>query len=173
MASGGARPGAGRPSKLTAEFQSELVALLERGHDRDIAAQSLGVGASTLMAWLKLAESEEPGQAHYEFKNAVLRAMAKAQVGMVDKWLAGDPSAEWSYGPGKAAKEYLQLTQRRFAERVRVQVQDELDDLLTIVERVCSREDFARVLEAIAARDRGEEIAAAESADGTVGPSIQ
>ena len=152
----------GRPSKLTPELCERIVGRVLRGVDPDTAAQAEGVDGSTYRRWMKQAREDESGESpHAVFALAVARACAESESELVERWLGGDEQGV-GFGPAKAAAEFLRLTRRRYGEKVRIQVADELEELLSIVERVCRPEDFARVLEAIAARDRGEAPSEAE-----------
>lgn len=150
---------AGKPTKLNPELQAKIIARVQRGADPDTAAQAEGIDRATYYRWMKQGREdvdsgkETPVAA---FAMSVARACAERECGLVERWLEGDGQG-LGFGPAKAASEFLRLTQRRYGERVRIQVADELEELLSIVERICRPEDFARVLEAVAARDRGEE----------------
>ena len=145
----------GAQSKLTPELQAKIVSRIERGLEPDTAAQAEGIDRATYFRWMQRGRQEE-GTPLAAFATEVARACAEAEALLVDRWLGGDEQG-LGFGPAKAAAEFLRLTKRRYGEKVRIQVADELEELLTIVERICRPEDFARVLEAIAARDRGEE----------------
>ncbi len=147
--------GAGRPTKLTPELQAKIIERVERGIEPDTAAQAAGIDRVTYYRWMKQGRQEE-GTPFAEFATAVARACAESEAVLVERWLGGDEQGI-GFGPAKAAAEFLRLTKRRYGEKVRIQVADELEELLSIVERICCPEDFARVLEAVAARDRGEE----------------
>lgn len=144
----------GKKHVLTPELKAAILAGIEAGVDPDTAAQAEGISRSTFFEWMK-AGADEASPFH-DFRTEVARAIAIAEKKLVERWLDGDEKGV-SFGPGKAAAEFLRLTKRRYGEKVRIQVADELEELLSIVERICRPEDFARVLEAIAARDRGEE----------------
>lgn len=148
--------GPGRQSKLTPELTERIVGRVLRGIDPDTAAQAEGIDRATYYRWMKAGREDETGEsAHAVFATAIARACAESESQLVERWLGGDDMGV-GFGPAKAAAEFLRLTKRRYGEKVRIQVADELEELLSIVERVCSPTDFTRVLEAIAARDRGE-----------------
>lgn len=150
----------GRPTKLNDELTAAIVARVTRGHDPDTSAQAEGIDRATYHRWMRQGRADiesEVESVHETFARAIARACAEAEVKLVDTWLGGDEQGK-GFGPAKASAEFLRLTKRRYGERVRIQVEDELQELLSIVERVCSAADFARVLEAIAARDSGQEI---------------
>lgn len=156
-------PKPGRPSKLTPELQDQLIERIERGVDPDVAAQAAGIDRATYYRWMKAGREDEAGKTPLgRFAIEVARACAEREAKLVERWLDGDEKGV-GFGPAKAAAEFLRLTQRRYAEKLRVQVTDELEELLSVVERTVSPEDFARVLEALAARDRGEEAHEAPS----------
>jgi hypothetical protein len=142
-------------TKLTSELQAKIIKRIERGIEPDTAAQAEGIDRATYYRWIQRGRQEE-GTAFAAVATEVARACAESESVLVERWLGGDEQGV-GFGPAKAAAEFLRLTKRRYGEKVRIQVADELEELLTIVERICRPEDFARVLEAIAARDRGEE----------------
>jgi hypothetical protein len=146
----------GKPNKLTPELTEKIVARVLRGIEPDTAAQAEGIDRATYYRWIKAGREDETGESPCAvFATTVARACAEAESSLVETWLGGDEQGV-GFGPAKAAAEFLRLTKRRYGEKVRIQVADELQELLSIVEGVCSPTDFARVLEAIAARDRGE-----------------
>lgn len=152
----------GRSTALTADLQAKIVKRVVGGVDPDVAAQAEGIDRATYYRWIQRGRLEEDS-VYSAFATAVARACAESESILVGRWLGGDEQG-LGFGPAKAAAEFLRLTKRRYGEKVRIQVADELEELLTIVERICRPEDFARVLEAVAARDRGEEAGETQGA---------
>lgn len=150
----------GRPTVLTPELQAKIIDRIIGGVEPDTAAQAEGIDRATYYRWMQRGRQEE-GTPLSVFATEVARACAESESILVGRWLGGDEQG-LGFGPAKAAAEFLRLTKRRYGEKVRIQVADELEELLSIVERICRPEDFARVLEAVAARDRGEEAGVAQ-----------
>ena len=86
----------GRPSKLTPEIHTRIVAAIQRGSYVETAAQLAGINKVTYYEWLKRGkavqamldeahENEQPDISAHDancanFANAVFRAMAEAEV---------------------------------------------------------------------------------------------
>jgi hypothetical protein len=152
-----------RPTKLTAELSATIVASIEAGNYNDTAAQAAGVDRQTFYNWLKWGrEGREP---YVEFFDEVTRAHAKAESDLVTTLKKGDEKGA-SFGQAKAAAFLLERTRpKKFAQRINLKVQDELERLLDIAERVLAPKDFGILVEALAA-DGGEgEAGEAESAE--------
>jgi len=142
-----------RPTKLTAELTAEIVTLVEAGNYNETAAEAVGIDRQTLHNWMKWGgEGKEPYAAFFD---AITRARAKAETDLLAKVSEGDGKGE-SFGKGKAAAFVLERTRpKKFAQRINVKVQDELERLLDIAERVLAPKDFGVLIEALAA-DGGE-----------------
>lgn len=108
-----------RPTKLTSELQTRIVQAIRAGNYADAAARSAGISPSTYYRWLERGERAASG-AHREFRDAVKRAEADAEVhavAIVRKAMAED----W-----RAAMAYLE---RRYPERWRRRETTELTGL--------------------------------------------
>jgi hypothetical protein len=90
-----------------------------------------------------------------EFHESVTRAYEAGKANLHDRVLCGDAPG-LGFGPAKAALEILSRTDRRYSQKVQVGVEAELERILDAVARVCSPEDFQRVLAELAALDSEE-----------------
>jgi hypothetical protein len=152
-----------RPTKLTAEVTAEIVRLVEAGNYNETAAEAVGIDRQTFHNWMKWGGAGTDPYA--AFFDVVTRARANAEAALLDKVATGDGKGE-SFGQGKAAAFILERTRpKKFAQRINVKVQDELERLLDIAERVLAPKDFGVLIEALAA-DGGEgEAGEAEGAE--------
>lgn len=150
----------GAPTKLTPELTQEICDALERGNYLETAAEAAGITVRTVYNWMdRGSKGDEPYAA---FFHAVKRARAAAEIDLVATVLKGDEQGT-GFGEARAAAYMLERTRPdRFAQRVNLKVRDAVDEVLECVRRVCSPEDFARVLEELSRRDSGEEAPTAE-----------
>lgn len=138
---------AGRPTKLTPEVTASIVADLEAGHYIETAAESAGVHVTTLYRWM--ADGAKGIEPYAAFHEAVTRAKADGEKDLVATVKAGDGPGV-GFGQAKAAAFLLERTRpHKFAARVNVKIEDAVGKVLDVVGRVCSPEDFARVLEGL------------------------
>lgn len=153
-----------RPTKLTAELTAEVVDAIEAGNYAETAAEAVGITPATFYNWMTWgAQSREPYTAFFE---AITCARARAEMQLVSTVLQGDDKGT-GFGAAKAAAFMLERTRpKKFAQRINVKVQDELERLLDVVQRVCSESDFSRILEAIAAGDSETPAGDADIAEG-------
>lgn len=132
---------AGQPTKLTESTHALIVELVGRGHFRETAAAHAGIDPRTLRNWLKWgAEGKEPYQqfahdlmvAEAEAEVADLDAIDRAGKGSIGDREAGFPPIE---GDWKAiAWRRERMNPSRWAFRVKVEVQQELDAFLEALE---------------------------------------
>lgn len=144
----------GRPPKLTAEMTQAIVADIESGNYSETAAQAAGISPATFCNWMKWgAQEKEPYAAFFE---AVACARARAEITLVRKVVEGEK------GESRGAAFMLERTRpNKFAQRVHVKVQDELERMLDIAQGILSAADFSRLCEALASDGR-EEAAGAD-----------
>lgn len=139
-----------RPTLLTPEVQASIVASLEEGMYRAVAAQLAGIGERTLYLWLERGErGEEP---YAEFLHAVKSAEAIAErdvIRAVKMGLEGWQSKAWV-----AERRWP----KRWAARVRTAVTEEVD---AFTDRLAKRLDEATMRKVL---DAAREDAGAESA---------
>lgn len=106
-----------------------------------------------------------PDSVYGRFYLAVERARARCESDLVQVVRAGDTKDRKQ---AKAAAWLLERTRsKRFGAVIRHRVEDELERMLDVAERVLSREDFRRLCEAIAAADRDAEAGEAEPRGGS------
>jgi hypothetical protein len=77
------RRGRGRPTKLTPELQDNLVKALRAFNHLDTAAHFVGVAPNTVRRWLAEAEADNATPAQRDFRDAISRARAEAEVRIV------------------------------------------------------------------------------------------
>ena len=70
----------GRPTKLTAEMQSEIVELLKAGNYIETACAVAGLHKSTFYDWMKIADASTHKNKYTNFSDAVKKAMAWAEA---------------------------------------------------------------------------------------------
>lgn len=135
---------AGRPTKLTPEVTEAIVDSIKEGAYLETATEAAGIGLSTMYLWLdRGADGEEPYAA---FLEAVTRARAEAEIDLLRAVRKGDAKGT-GFGEAKAAAFLLERTRpNRYAQRVNVKVEEAVTKVLEGVRRICSPEDFARVL---------------------------
>jgi hypothetical protein len=130
-----------RPSKWTEQLQSEIVALVEAGDAPEVAAGVHGIGRSTHFEWMATNEG---------YRTAVARAKdvfeSKSRAIVLD----GDEKGN-GFGPAKARLEVLgRRFPRRWSVQVKVEMADNLNRFIDAAQRICSPEDFCKLLEALA-----------------------
>lgn len=137
----------GRPTKLTPELTEQIVADIEKGNYSETAAQAAGIDVSTFCNWMKWGAAEkEPYSAFFE---AVVCARARAEITLVDKLTTGKRGER-----GGAAYLLERTRPNKFAQRINVKVQDELERMLDIAQGILSAADFSRLCEALASDGR-------------------
>lgn len=153
----------GAPTKLTAELTASIVSDIENGNYSETAAQAAGITVATFCNWMKWGgQGREPYAAFFE---AVTCARAKAEIDLVEVVKVGDGKGE-GFGAARAAAFILERTRpKRFAQRINVKVQDELERLLDVAQRVLAPDAFQTLCEALASDEHQEapEMAAEET----------
>lgn len=153
-----------RPPKLNATIQASIIENIELGVPVETACQAEGINPATYYRWQQWGGQGK--QPYVEFCEALARAKAKAEIALVKTSAGGDDKGV-SNGPAKCAQWLLERTRgKRYAARVNIRVEEELETLLDVVERICSGKDcgcLEAILDALAARAGGE---AAEGAQG-------
>lgn len=105
-----------RPTKLTADVTERVVQATRAGNYAEAACQAAGIGTSTYYRWM-LRGAQEAGSPFAQFREAVLRAEAEAEVHAV-AIIRRAMSDDW-----RAALAYLE---RRHPGRWRSRSQTEL-----------------------------------------------
>jgi len=130
-----------RPSKWSEELLSAIVKLIEAGDAPEVAAGVNNVGRSTHFDWMASNE---------DYRTAVTRARDVFESRSRAVVMAGDEKGN-GFGPAKAA---LEVLSRRFPKRwsaqVKVEMADSLNKFIDAAQRICSPEDFAKLLEVLA-----------------------
>jgi len=162
--------GRGRPTKLTPEFQEKFLQMLRDGKPISPSLEVCGVEPSTFRKWRAMAAkspAEHPDLA--EFLSLVARARSEGEIGHWTRATKGDPAGV-SNGPAKCAQWALERQYGpKYAPRVAVKVEAELESFLDVVQGLCGEKAcgcYEQILEALAARERGD---AAEGPDATTG----
>jgi hypothetical protein len=158
---GGARTGAGRPSSFTPEVAERICERIEAGKRPRVAAAEEGVSPSTFDGWMSEARAGKKPEL-IEFREAVARAVLVSEGKLYDTLKDGDEPG-YSFGPAKAALEILSRTNKHYSTKIQVALESELERVLDAVQRVCSPEDFQRVLAELAALDSESEASEAQS----------
>lgn len=70
----------GRPSKLTPEAQARIIEALRAGNYQESAAAYAGVGVATFYRWMERGKRDDAEPEYREFREAVERARAEAEV---------------------------------------------------------------------------------------------
>jgi len=165
---GGAREGAGRPHSYTAEIGERIVRrIIEHKRRPRVAAAEEGVKPSTFDGWMAEARAGKRAEL-VEFRDQVARACLVAEGKLLDVVQGGDGPGV-GFGPAKAALEILSRTNKHYSQKVQVAVESELERILDVVARVCSPEDFERVLAELAALDSEEAAGADRTSPGSGG----
>jgi hypothetical protein len=130
-----------RPSKWTPELQAKIIELIEAGDAPEVAAGVNGIGRSTHFEWMA---------ANEDYRTEVARAKDVFESGRRAIVLKGDEKGN-GFGPAKAALEVLSRRfPRRWSVQVKVEMADSLNRFIDAAQRICSPEDFAKLLEALA-----------------------
>lgn len=100
-------PGRGRSTKISPELQKQIVEVLEEGNYREVAADCVGVPATTISKWMRKGKLY-PNGVYGTFRQAVLKAEREAERRCVRALIAAG-SEDW-----KANAWYLE---RKFRDR--------------------------------------------------------
>lgn len=143
---------AGRKSKWNQKLQDAIIKLVEAGDRAEVAAGVNGICRSTHFGWM--AERDD-------YRTAVTRARDVFESTSRAVILGGDEKGN-AFGPAKAALEVLsRRLPKHWASQVKVEVADQLNRFLDAAERICSQQDFAKLLEALAEESSGAEASGA------------
>lgn len=146
----------GRPSKLTEELQSRICQLIEAGADIELACGCVGISTATYRSWM--AQGRNGVEPFAGFLAAATCARQKAELALLMQVRKGDEKKSDFVGRSEGARWLLERTRgNKYAARVNVKVQEELESLLDIAEKVLQPEQFAILLEAIAAQKEDPE----------------
>lgn len=158
-----------RTTRLDQKLQQAICKRVEQGDYPETAAVAEGVPARTYREWARLGRQQEDDEKspYGLLFLAVERARARCESDLVAQVRKGDTKDAKT---AKAAAWLLERTRsKRFGAVIRHRVEDELERMLDVAERVLSREDFRRLCEAIAAADRSDEVGEAQLGGGSPG----
>ena len=168
-----------RPTKLTPQVQKRLLTAIRAGNSIEASSAASGIDERTFYNWMKQGQSEDSAdiyvqffhdikkaQAHAEMKSlaAIRKAGAGYQTKTVKTTTKQDGSVEIVETIGKefnwqASAWYLE---RKYPERwgntqkVRVEVEKELEKTLTALEAKLSPEVYSQLLETLSTLDESE-----------------
>lgn len=140
---------AGRPTTLTPGVQAKIIEALRKGNYRDTAAALAGVTRQTLWNWEKWGkEGKEP---YVGFFDALEMAEAQAESDMLERVLNARPSVTGATGPDLWQATAWAMERRwpkKWAQRVRVAVSEELGALTNKLREKLDAETFEKVVHA-------------------------
>tara|TARA_S200002703_G_scaffold6027_1_gene6744 strand:+ start:450 stop:881 length:432 start_codon:yes stop_codon:yes gene_type:complete len=107
-----------RPSKLTAEVQSVIVAALEGGNSRASAAAVAGINVSTLQRWMRRGERAEgrTDRKFREFCMAIKKAEATCERRCLDLISSAAEAGRWQAAAWILERRWPESWGRRRAE---------------------------------------------------------
>lgn len=150
-----------RPTSLTPDVQSAIIAALDVGSYRVTAAQAAGICERTLYSWLERGEKgEEP---FAEFLQAVKSSESRAEIDLLMEIRTAQGGIS---GEGGTRADIWQSRAwvmerrwpKRWATRVRTAVTEELDAFTDRLQRRLDDDTYRKVLDA-SREDAGSEIA--------------
>lgn len=151
----------GRTLTLNENLIQAICEDIRAGQRPEVAAARHGVSRARFYAWRRSGR-EGGGEIYERFEEQVGLAVDCAEGQLLESVLTGDAS-DYSFGPAKASLEVLKRRwSDHYSEKVKVSVEREIDKVLDVVARVCSTEDFERILAELAAGDSGEETGEAQ-----------
>ncbi len=142
---------AGRPTSLTPEVQDAIVTSIRAGNYRATAAASAGVHRNSITNWQERGESgEEP---YAGFLCAIEKAEAEAESSLLAEIRGAQPSVTGEGGHGAdlwQAKAWMMERRwpKRWAQRVRQAVTEELDAFTDRLQRRLDDATYRKVLDA-------------------------
>lgn len=138
-----------RPTLLSKEVQDSICETIRAAGTVEDAAVRVGVHESTVREWMARGKMEESGP-YREFHDAVRKARIDRRLGL-EALIRKQAPDHW-----QAAAWLLERTEpKRYAQRVRVHVEEQLTDAVARVTRALATEPdvLERVLAAIAQED--------------------
>ncbi len=139
----------GRPTDLTPEVQATVIAAIRRGNYRDTAAKLAGITRQTIWNWEKRGEA---GEAPYaEFFDALQKAESESEDSLLAEIRNAQPAEKGGQGADLwQAKAWIMERRwpKRWAQRVRQAVTEELDAFTDRLQRKLDEATYRRVLDA-------------------------
>jgi hypothetical protein len=146
-----------RTTRLNAKLAGKIFERIRAGNYPETAAVAEGVPQSTFWEWMKQgkAHRDDPRSVYGRFFLGVDRARAEAEADLVAEVRAGDTQDRKK---AKAAAWLLERTRsKRFGAVIRHRVEDEIDRMLGVAEKVLDRDAFRKLCEGIAQLDQQDE----------------
>lgn len=154
-----AKPGPGRPTKLTEETRKTILDAIKAGLPLERAAALGGVHGASFFQWVQRGRGEHtrPTRPEYvEFAEAVTRARAQAESEALSEIRAGvmvSGAPDW-----KARLEWLRATRpEQYSETAlaRARLDAEIDDMLDNLKSGLSADEYRRALQAMSGQGTG------------------
>lgn len=139
----------GRPTSLTLEVQTTIVAALRAGNYRTTAAALAGVSRQTILNWL--ARGSDGVEPYASFLRDVELAEAESEAELVAEVRAARAAVVGVSGPDLWQARMTLLERRfphRWSARVRTTVDEELGALMRRLEQRLDEATFAKVVDA-------------------------
>lgn len=144
----------GRP-KLDLAMTQRIIDLIRAGNYLEVAATAAGIHRTTLYRWMRHGRDQKRGR-YRKFLSQVERAQAEAEARDVAIIAKAAPD-DWK----AAAWRLERKAPRRYGPRVQQAVQQELEAVLTRLEKGLPPEQYERVLQIMTAEDEDVEAPAA------------
>ena len=140
-----------RPTKLTLEIQERLIEALSDGNHIETSCEFAGIEASTYYRWMDWGKK---GRKEFvEFCKSIQSAIARAEIASVSRIRFAE-ERDW-----KAAAWMLERRHpERWAntQRVKIEVEKELEKTLTALEAKLPPEVYSQLLETLSTLDESE-----------------
>lgn len=154
------------PAKFTPEVATTILNQVRLGNFRSTAARAAGINQKTLREWLHKADKCRDGHPLKDFAQALRKFEAQAEAR--DIALIGSAGKEdWR----AVAWRRERMQPRKYGLRVRVEVERELQAMLTRLHRELPAELYERVLQALADDDEADDEHSLPPGEGTSGES--
>lgn len=144
----------GRPTKLDAKVADTIITAVRAGSYLETAAALAGIDKATLFRWLK--EGARRGEGPLtEFCNAVQKAMADAELCDLTVITKAAEAGTWQAAAWRLERKHPDryALPRRMTVEVRKAVDDELEAVMTRLERKLPPDVFTLVCEAVVEDD--------------------
>lgn len=129
---------------MSQEVKRTLIQTLQAGCYLDDAANVAGIGYSTLLRWLQMGRAEEQGE-YRDLLEAINAAKSKhIAVALARIQKAGEQARHWQANAWTISR----IAPGKFAERVRVEVEEELQAFLARVKAALPPETYELIVAA-------------------------
>jgi transposase len=117
-----AKPGAGRPSKLTPEVQEKILNAIRTGAFIETAAAAAGIHRDTFYEWMKRGEKAPSGM-YREFKEQLDIAIAESETMCLALITAASASGVWQAAAWRLERRFPERwAQQKLADKTTVAV---------------------------------------------------